>query len=234
MQKEVSVYPMVNKAMRTVRAVVFDMDGLMFNTEDVYSLAGDELLGRRGKVFTKELKNAMMGLPPRPSFEAMIEHCNLTESWEELAAESNDIYLRILPEHIRPMPGLFELLDALERAAMPKAIATSSARLLTEATLGQFDLARRFQFVLTAEDITQGKPHPEVYLKAADRLGVSPAEMAVLEDSNAGCRAAAAAGAFCIAVPGPHSRDHDFSMAAAVVNGLDDPQLLRLLGLAAG
>ncbi len=225
---------MVNSNMPIVRAVVFDMDGLMFNTEDVYSLAGSELLGRRGKVFTKQLKNAMMGLPPRPSFEAMIEHCNLSESWEALAAESNEIYLRLLPQHIRPMPGLFELLDALELAGMPKAIATSSARLLTEATLGQFDLARRFQFVLTAEDISQGKPHPEVYLKAAERLGVELAEMAVLEDSNAGCRAAAAAGALCIAVPGPHSREQDFSMASAVVQGLNDPQLLRLLGLSAG
>jgi len=223
-----------HKSANNIRAVVFDMDGLMFNTEDVYSLAGEELLGRRGKVFTKELKNAMMGLPPRPSFEAMIDHCKLSESWEELAAESNDIYLRLLPKHIRPMPGLFELLAALDRAGMPKAVATSSARQITEVTLAQFDLARKFVFVLTAEDIQLGKPHPEVYLKAAQRLGVAPAQMAVLEDSNAGCRAASAAGAFCIAVPGPHSRDQDFSMASAIVDGLNDARLWQLLGLSAG
>jgi len=225
---------MADSSMSKIRAVVFDMDGLMFNTEDVYSLAGEELLGRRGKVFSKELKNAMMGLPPRPSFEAMIQHCNLSESWQELAAESNDIYLRLLPKHIRPMPGLFELLAALERAGLPKAVATSSARRITEVTLAQFDLARQFAFVLTAEDIVHGKPHPEVYLKTAERLGVAPAHMAVLEDSNTGCRAASAAEAFCIAVPGPHSRDHDFSMASAIVDGLNDARLWQLLGLPAG
>ena len=122
-------------------AVVFDMDGLMFNSEDVYTLAGSELLRRRGREFTAELKDAMMGLPPRASFEIMIRRHGLTESWDVLARESNEIFLALLPDQLAMMPGLVELLDALEKAGIPKAIATSSGRQLTDACLAPFDLA---------------------------------------------------------------------------------------------
>jgi HAD superfamily hydrolase (TIGR01509 family) len=214
-----------------MRAVVFDMDGLMFNTEDVYSAVGAELLSRRGHVFTPELKNAMMGLKPQPTFEAMIRHCGLTDSWQQLADESNELFIRMVGPLLAPMPGLWELLDALERANIPKAIATSSRRELVAVCLGPFDLQKRFAFVLTAEDIVEGKPHPEIYLTAARRLGVPPSEMLVLEDSQNGCLSAAAAGAFAVAVPGEHSQSHDFSSASLVIDSLADPRLYRALGI---
>lgn len=216
-----------------MRAVVFDMDGLMFNTEDMYTLTGAELLRRRGFEFTDELKHEMMGMRPQPSFERMIAHYGLTETWEELAEESNRIFLNLLDGRLAPMPGLMELLDALERAGIPKAICTSSTRELVAACLRPFRLAERFQFVLVAEDIVYGKPHPEIYLTAAQRLGISPAEMLVLEDSENGCRSAAAAGAFAVAVPGEHSREHDFGMASLVIDSLADRRLYRTLGIAA-
>ena len=213
-------------------AVTFDMDGLMFNTEDVYTLAGTELLARRGYLFSPELKDAMMGLPPRAAFEVVITWHHLDEPWEVLAAESDVIFLGLLRERLTTMPGLLELLAALETAGIPKAIATSSGRRLTEACLGPFRLAPRFRFVLTSEDITHGKPDPEVYLLAAQRFCVPPAEMLVLEDSQNGCRAAAASGAFVVAVPGEHSRCQDFSMASLVIESLADRRLYEVLGIA--
>jgi len=178
-----------------MQAAIFDMDGLMFNTEEVYTLVGTELLARRGCEFTDELKNAIMGLRPRPTFEAMIRWHKLDENWEEMAAESNRIFLGLLDEHLAPLPGLFDLLDALERSDVPKAIATSSDRRLVEACLSPFDLQGRFQFVLTAADVKNGKPDPEIYLTAAERFDLPPQETAVLEDSHNGCLAASAAGA---------------------------------------
>ena len=203
----------------------------MFNTEDVYTAVGTELLRRRGHMFTSELKDAMMGLQPKATFEEMIAYCNLPETWHELAAESNRLFIEYLPSRLAPMPGLFELLDALERASVPKGIATSSSPNLVEHCLKPFDMAKRFQFILTSEDITQGKPNPEIYLTAARRFGVPPAEMMVLEDSHIGCRAAASAGAFPVAVPGDHSRMHDFSMAALVAGSLADPRIYEALGI---
>ena len=212
-----------------MRVIIFDMDGLMFNTEDVYTAVGTELLRRRGREFTAELKNEIMGLRPRPTFEAMIRRCNLGDTWEELAAESNRLFLNLLGDHLAPMPGLLELLDALEQAGTPKAIGTSSSRELVDACLKPFGIQGRFQFILTAEDIVHGKPHPEIYLTAARRFGVSPAEMMVLEDSRNGCLAALAAGAFIVAVPGEHSREHDFSGVSLLVDGLADPRLYEML-----
>ncbi|MBN2473493.1 MAG: HAD family phosphatase [Pirellulales bacterium] len=213
-------------------AVVFDMDGLMFNTEEVYTRVGTELLGRRGCEFTVELKNAIMGMRPQPTFETMIRRLALDDTWEQLAAESNEIFLGLLDERLAPMPGLPELLDALEVAEIPKAIATSSDRELATAVLSRFDLPPRFRFILTSEDVTHGKPDPEIYCKAADRFGLGAGETLVLEDSENGCRAAAAAGAFTVAVPGEHSREHDFSAATLVIDSLGDARLYEVLGIA--
>jgi HAD superfamily hydrolase (TIGR01509 family) len=217
-----------------MRAVVFDMDGLMFNSEDVYTVVGTELLRRRGHTFTAELKDAMMGLQAQPSFEQMIKFCNLKETWQELSTESNGLFIEFLPSYLTPMPGLLELLDALEQAKIPKAIATSSARALADPCLSPFGLQKRFQFILTAEDIVQGKPHPEIYRTAAQRFGIQPAEMMVLEDSRNGCLAAAAAGAVTVAVPGDHSRQHDFSMAAFVADSLADRRIYEAIGMKTG
>ncbi len=214
-----------------MRAVTFDMDGLMFNTEDVYTLAGTELLARRGCLFTPELKDAMMGLPPRAAFEVVIDRHQLKEPWNVLATESDEIFLGLLIDRLATMPGLLELLDALEKADIPKAIATSSGRRLTEACLAPFQLAPRFRFILTSEDITQGKPDPEIYLRSAQRFGVPPGEMLVLEDSQNGCRAAAAAGACTVAVPGEHSARQDFGAANLVIESLADWKLFEVLGI---
>ncbi len=216
--------------MPQIRAVAFDMDGLMLNTEEVYAEVGSRLLRRRGHEFTSEIMDLMTGIPAPRGFELVIEHLGLADTVAELIDESDREYLSIVEKLIQPMPGLMELLDALESAGIPKAVATSSALHLATASLTPFDLQRRFAFVLTSEDIRQGKPHPEIYLTAAARLGVPPAAMLVLEDSEQGCRAAAAAGAFTVAVPAAHSRRHDFSGAALVIDGLTDPRLYAALG----
>ena len=212
------------------RAVVFDLDGLMFNTEELYYDVGCELLGRRGKCFSPELIHATMGRPGRVSFQIMIDWHGLSDSIDGLATEAEEIFAGILAKRLAPMPGLPELLATLEAAGLPKAICTSSGCKYVRYVLGRFDYQRRFQFVLTCEDVVEGKPHPEVYLKAAERFGLSPNELLVLEDSQNGCRAAIDAGTFAVAVPGEHSRTHDFSGAAMVIDGLADPRLHALLG----
>ena len=215
----------------SVKAVVFDLDGLMFNTEDIYLQVGSEVLRRRNKQFTPELVDAMMGLRPAQAIARMIEWHNLTDSVEQIEKESRDIFTPLLDTQLAPMPGLIALLDAIELADIPKAIATSSSRRFAEEVLGRFDLIERFAFLLSAEDVHHGKPDPEIYQLAASRLGITTTAMLVLEDSQTGLTAAVASGACAVAVPGIHSARHDFSQATWIASGLSDPKIYALLSL---
>jgi HAD superfamily hydrolase (TIGR01509 family) len=216
-------------ALPTIKAVVFDFDGLMFNTEEIFNLSGKELLRRRGKEMTPAILSMMMGRRSDEAFPMMIEALGLTEDPAALRAEERAIFHDLLWKHVAPMPGLFELLTHIEERGLPKGVATSSRRPYIESLLVHFKLIDRFHVTLTAEDVTRGKPHPEIYLTAAARIGVAPAEMLVLEDSEMGTRSAAAAGAVAVSVPHEHSRSQDFSAAYDIATGLHDPKILRLL-----
>ena len=215
-----------------IDAVVFDLDGLMFNTEELYEQVGGELLRRRGKQCTRELLDRMMGRPGRVALQIMIDFHGLDASVEQLQSETDTIFRELLPTRLQTMPGLLELLKALEASALPKAIATSSRRTFAADVLGRFDLEERFEFVLTAEDVVNGKPNPEIYKTAASRLACPVERIMVLEDSQHGCAAAVAAGAFAVAVPGPQSANHTFKGARFVAAGLGDLQIYAALGMA--
>lgn len=214
-----------------LQAVAFDLDGLLVNTEELYQDVGSEILRRRGKVFEEALLDAMMGRPERVSLATMIEWHSLDDTVETLAAETREIFARLLDERLAPMPGAVELVDRLAARGVPRGVATSSGPDFARDVLGRVGLLDRFAFVLTSADVVQGKPHPEIYRTAAERLGVSTDAMLVLEDSHAGCTAAVAAGAFAVAVPGGHSRRHDFSAARFVAKSLSDSRIHLLLGL---
>ncbi len=216
---------------KILHAVVFDLDGLMFNTEEIYLKVGSEVLRRRGKEFTPELVDAMMGLRPAQAITRMIEWHGLNDTVEQIQKESRAIFTPFLDTHLEAMPGLFDLLEAIESANIPKAIATSSSRRFVDEVLARFDLGSRFTFVLSAEDVKHGKPDPEIYQLAAKRFRLPTREMLVLEDSQTGLTAAVSSGACAVAIPGTHSKHHDFSQAAWIASGLDDPQIYALLSL---
>ncbi|MFN0053670.1 MAG: HAD family hydrolase [Planctomycetales bacterium] len=208
---------------------MFDLDGLMFNTEDIFQEVGHEVLRRRDRRMTAELLQRMMGRRAPEAIAAMIEYHGLTDSVQDLIDETREMFFELAAGRLAPMPGLFGLLDHIERQSLPKAVATSSARRYLEEILRRFELLDRFDFTLTAEDVEQGKPHPEIYLTAARRLALAPPQMLVLEDSHVGSLAGARAGAVVVSVPTDHSRDQDFSHATHVVERLDDPLVLSLL-----
>jgi len=212
-----------------IRGVAFDLDGLLVNTEELYQDVGGELLRRRGRTFEPELLDRMMGRPQRVSLQIMIDWHGLTDTIETLARETGEIFSGLLDTRLELMPGAMGLVEAIVRRDLPRGVATSSGPGFAHDVLARVGLRDRFGFVLTSADVTHGKPHPEIYQCAADRLGVAPAEMLVLEDSENGCRAAVAAGAVVVAVPGGHSRRHDFTGARFVAESLADPRIAALL-----
>jgi HAD superfamily hydrolase (TIGR01509 family) len=212
-----------------IKAVVFDLDGLMFNTEDVFDIAGREFMRRRGLEMTDRVRDGMIGRRGPEALRHLVDATGLREPVEAIGAELRAIFMGLLDAHLAPMPALFDLLSHLEALKLPKGVATSSSRSYMEGILGRYALLPRFALTLTAEDVERGKPAPDIYLKAASTLGVSTSEMLVLEDSEAGTRAAAAAGAVIVSVPHRHTARHDFSTARHVAASLGDPLIYRLL-----
>ena len=218
---------------RPIRAVAFDLDGLIFNTEHVFAFAAAQLFEARNCAMPDDLIRRMMGRRPPEGMRIMKEALASEESVDDLQEECSTRFLGMLDEHLEPMPGVFELFTQLEIRGLPKGVATSSPIRFLDNLMGRFDgLLDRFEFALTAENVEQGKPNPEIYLKAAARLGVEPGEMLVFEDSEAGTNAASAAGAFVISVPHEHSRFHDFSNACRIADTLRDPLIAEVLNVA--
>ena len=213
---------------RVVDAVVFDLDGLLVNTEELYQHVGTEMLRRRGRTFDDDLLDAMMGRPQKVALGVMIDWHRLDDTVDALAAETKEIFESLLDARLEPMPGAVALVEDLVARGLPRGVATSSGPDFAHDVLGRVGLLDRFGFILTSADVTHGKPHPEIYETAAGRSGVRPERMLVLEDSAAGCRAAVAAGAVAVAVPGGHSRRHDFTGARFVAESLADPRIRSL------
>lgn len=218
---------------RPIRAVAFDLDGLIFNTEHVFAIAARQIFESRNLAMPDDLIRRMMGRRPPEGMRIIKEALASEQTIEELQEECSHRFLNQLDEYLEPMPGVFELFTLLEEHGLPKAVATSSPRRFLDNLMGRFEgLFERFEFALTAENVDQGKPNPEIYLKAAGRLGVDPDELLVFEDSEAGTNAAAAAGAFVISVPHEHSQYHDFSNACRIADTLRDPLIKDVLNAA--
>lgn len=214
-----------------IRAIAFDMDGVLANSEDVYELTGTETLRRRGKRFEDDLRHRMMGLPTMKALQLMIDHHGLSDTPEEIARESEQTFWELAGDRLAPMPGVHALFDRLEAAKLPRGVVTSGTRAYAERILTIVGVRDRLEFVITADDVQIGKPDPEPYQMAADRHGVRPQEMLVLEDSRIGSRAGVAAGAYTVAVPSPHTVGHDFDGVAFVADTLGDPRIAQVLRL---
>jgi len=212
-----------------IRAVVFDLDGLMFDTEALFFQVSSQALEARGKSFTPEIMQAMLGRRSIEGAQALKTLAGLDEPVEDLLAEVRERFTAVMDTAVHPTAGLFILLDRLKRRALPIAVATSSRRSYADRLLRRHGLEDRFEFVLASEDVTRGKPDPEIYRTAAQRFGVPAGSMLVLEDSPAGLAAAKGAGAIVVVVPHEHSPASGLTSANLVVTRPDDPALLHLI-----
>ncbi len=214
---------------RRAKAVAFDMDGLMVDTEPVYWKTASTQLRRLGHEYTQEICDQVMGRTPEFAFKLYIDLFRLDLDWRDMRDESEEIFIDLLDEGFSVTAGLTELLDELDRREIPHCVCTSSSRRLATEVLKRANLLDRFQFILTSDDITRGKPDPEIYSLAEARLGVEPSSTLVLEDSTAGCKSAVASGAFCFMLKAKHNFNADFSLASGVVERLDAPELFAAL-----
>lgn len=205
------------------------MDGLMVDTEPLSRAAWDRVLAPHGVVIDDDLYGRMLGRRTTESVAMVLAAHPLPWTAEDLIARKTDAFMAMLREEIPVMPGLWPLLDELERRGIPWGVATSSPRSIAEVVLRGLTLAGRCGALAGGDEVAHGKPAPDIYLLAAERLGVAAAACLALEDSEPGCRSAAAAGMRVALVPAELPPGETFACAhrryvtlAEVAADLDD------------
>jgi len=186
---------------RQVKAVIFDMDGLLCDTEVVYRDAMFATAAEHGHEMSLALFQSMIGLPGPMSDRQVLNHFGEDFPIQAFNGRISEHVAQACEIGIALKAGVVEILDLLDALAMPRAIATSSSHRAVEAHLGKSGIVPRFDAVIARGDYANGKPHPDPYLRAAEVLGVAPQACLGLEDSHNGVRAAHAAGMMTIMVP---------------------------------
>jgi HAD superfamily hydrolase (TIGR01509 family) len=184
-------------------AVVFDLDGVLIDSEQVWNEVRETLARERGGRWTERAQRDMMGMSSPEWSRYMHDEVALPESPEEI---NREVVARMLERYAGGPPWLPGALETVRRLAgrWPLGLASSSNRELIEAVLEAGGIAALFRATVSSEEVARGKPTPDVYLEAARRLGVEPARCTAVEDSHNGILSAKAAGMRCVAIPNAH------------------------------
>ena len=205
-----------------LEAAVFDMDGVLVDSEPLWQEAEIDVFASVGVELTRAMCEETMGL----RIDEAVAHWHRRTPWDDPPqAEIAERIVAGVSARIaakgEPLPGLAEALDACRQRGLRLALASSSPMPLIEAMLARFDLAATFEVVVSADTEPYGKPHPGIYLTTADRLGVAPTACVAIEDSLNGVIAAKAARMRAVAIP-VDPADPRFGVADAVITGLAD------------
>lgn len=205
-----------------IKAILFDLDGLMVDSEPHSIASWQAVLAKRGVQFDQSALDSVLGQRVVETASTAIRLFHLPERPEDLAQEKAEYQIAHLNGNVRPMPGLIELLDWVDQSGLKKAVASSGLRRYIDAVLATTHVHDRFDVIISADDVINGKPAPDVFLAAARALNVLPENCLVLEDAPFGVQAAKAAGMMCFAVPNAHSHALDLSLADRVVASLSE------------
>lgn len=189
-------------------AVIFDLDGTLINNNSYHIEAWKVFYNKIGKQFSKEeyTKN-INGRINRDIFNYIFNTALSAELIEEYSNEKETLYRELYKPHIKPINGLIDFLDELEKEKIPKAIATSGLAPNINFMFEHVPIKKYYAGVIDASQITQGKPHPEIFLKAADAVNANPQNCVAFEDSVAGIRSAKAAGMKVVALTTTHTSE---------------------------
>ena len=206
-----------------IDAVVFDLDGVLIQSEEVWDDVRERFVRERGGRYDAEIQRAMMGMSSPEWSRYLHEHAGVPDEPDAINAE---VVRRLLSAYRDRLPLIPGALDAVGRLAerFPLGIASSSNRELIDAVLEAAGLAPLFAATVSSEEVAHGKPEPDVYLEAARRLGVAPERCAAVEDSHGGIRSAKNAGMRVVAIPNPSYPPDDEALALAdvTIGSLDE------------
>jgi HAD superfamily hydrolase (TIGR01509 family) len=206
-----------------IEAVVFDMDGVLIDSEPVWERVRRGFVASRGGRWPADAQDRMMGMSTAEWSAYISADFGVGLTPQQVASQVIAAMAAEYGQHLPLLPGAIDAVRSLS-GRWPLGVASSSPRSLIETVLSTADLASAFAAVVSSEEVPRGKPAPDVYLAAAERLSVSPKACAAIEDSSNGLRSAAAAGFTVIAVPRPEYPPAPDALASArlVLTSLTD------------
>jgi HAD superfamily hydrolase (TIGR01509 family) len=206
-----------------IEAAIFDMDGLLIDSEPIWRASHIAALGQHGVIISEDEARVMAG----KRTDEVVRHWRQTKKLEHvpnehLEAVIGDAVIKSIRQHGKELPGVHHVINLFEQHNIPMAVASSSSPEIIEAVLNKLDLAKYMKITYSAKHEKFGKPHPGVFLTTAKKLSVSPENCIVFEDALYGIRAAKAAGMKCVGVPEfANAKKPEFQEADILVPSLE-------------
>lgn len=214
-----------------MKAVIFDMDGVLVDSEPLHYESDSELLRRLGISVPDGYLDRFIGMSNPAIWEAIASEFKIQKDVREILNAQLSLKLKLLKRaEVKPIDGIPELLKEIRRAGLPVAVASSSSAIFIKEVLKRIGVDRLIDGFVSGESVANSKPEPDVFLKAAEFLGVLPADCVVIEDSKNGTIAAKRAGMKCVGFNNPHPGNQDLSAADLII---DDFRKLNLKALSA-
>jgi beta-phosphoglucomutase family hydrolase len=212
-----------------IKAVIFDLDGVIVDSERVHIEAEKQTMLKYGVRISSEELHRYTGTTARFMFTELIKKYKLNTTFEKIFSEKEEILFKLLEKDVQPTKGVIEFAEKLKQKNVKLAIASSSHKRLITYVLEKLNIVDLFDSIVSSEDVIYGKPNPEIFLRAANELNVSPVECLVIEDSKLGVEAAKSAGMKCAGYRNPDSGNQDLSKADVVIDNFSALNLQELL-----
>jgi len=213
----------MNGLLNTIKAVIFDLDGVLLDSQPVHFKTDLSVLARCGVDLTQEALERYAGTPNKDRWGMFKRDFNLSQSVDALISMHTDILNNILETETLPVvAGIPAILTKIKNAGLKTAVASSSSREFVSKVLDTAGLLPYFDALICGNDVLNGKPAPDIFLKAAKTLNAAPSECIIFEDSANGIAAAAAAGIICIAYRNKTSGRQDLSKAQEIIDSFSD------------
>lgn len=213
----------------TIKAVIFDLDGVIAETEHVHIQAEKETMLKHGIKISEDELHQYTGTTAKQMFTDLIRRYQLKTTFDEIFNQKEEIMFKLLERGVEPTKGVIKLLNKLKKAGIRLGIASSSHTRLIDYVLTELGITGMFDSIVGAEDITNSKPDPEIFLKCAKRLNMEAKECLVVEDSTLGVKGAKKAGMKCLGYRNPNSGNQDLSKADILTDDFSKLDIQSLL-----
>jgi len=216
--------------MKNIKAVIFDMDGVIIDSEPLYYTIQNKLFNDLGFSISKSKYDTFIGAGMQLMWKRLSSKHNLPFTIEQLIKMNNDlIYITFnSSDSLRATEGFTSFLTSVKDMGMKTAVASSTSKKIINVILSRLGILQEFDVIISSEEVLQGKPEPDIFLETATRLNIDPANCIVVEDSTNGVNAAKRAGMKCIGFSNINSGNQNLSSADIIVNSFFDINLKKL------